>query len=161
MGFMYWFRVVLMIFAFVGVVLVIREVNQPASARRAQFMKLLGQPGADKVADVNLCPTRVTKIESVGGPVIRQDGMTWLREEAGQSKPMDQVAVEKWFAKYCRFAGEKVSASATVTPVLKVEFVSGEPQTLIRSAGGEYEWMGQPFASPVMTEALQTLRDLR
>ena len=110
------------------------------------------------MADVNLCPTRVTRLETEDGSVFQQEGLTWVREVKGQTTPLDQVAVEKWFARFCRFEGPKVAASADVKPVLKVEYVTGDPQTLIRSAGGEYEWMGQPFASPVMTEALTALQ---
>ena len=159
MGFTYWLRTGIMILAFAGVVFMIREINQPVSERRAQLFSFLGSPPDPTVAIVNLCPTRITKFTLEDGTVLLQRGLDWTRVQGTTETKLDQVAVEKWFSAYCLFEGKKVSPSADVKTVLTVEFVSGPPRTLIRSAAGDFEWSDQPFRSDLMTAGLRALGD--
>jgi hypothetical protein len=158
MGFSYWLRVGMMTVALFAVILLMRNLNQTHRPGQSHgfFSSLFG---SGNTAGVNLCPTRVTRLEA-GRVTLFQDGMQWVRENGATKQPLDNVAVEKWFSTYCMQSGAKTSASADVHAALKVFFVSGEPQTLLQSAGGEYEWMGQPFRSTKMDEALKELGDL-
>lgn len=159
MGFGYWFRVSMMCVALIGVIYVMQSMNQqkrPGQKPNALLAFFSGDPNA---ADVNLCPTRVTRLEA-GKVSIFQEGLEWYRTTESERQRLDPVAVEKWFSSHCAQEGKKTSASADVKEALKVFFVSGEPQILLKSSSGEFEWMGQPFQSEQMDRALNELGEL-
>lgn len=161
MGMNYWFRVGMMCVSLFAVLILMRQMNTAARPGTVNPLARFFGVKPSHVAEVDLCPTRVTRIEA--GPVaIFEEKMKWYRQgEAGAREKLDDVAVEKWFGRNCTLSGPKVSASADVQAALKVFFVSGEPLTLLQSAtAGEYEWRGQPFSSPKMGEALRELKEL-
>lgn len=198
MGLRYWFRVVMMLIALAATIFVMRKMNQTPNMAPYSRVHMGKTPNGTEPTVINLCPTRVARIEMPAGvavtqkaegcadlvgkpktespldsaqcttslghqpsaavPVtIFQKGMNWYRDP---DQLLDQVAVEKWFSRHCNLNATKVPASADVKKALKVYFVSGETQDLLKSAGGEYEWMGQPFSSSQMDEALQELGNL-
>ena len=109
---------------------------------------------------IELCPTRVTRLHA-GKLTIFEEGMQWFRQNEGSTRErLDPVAVEKWFSRHCSMEATKVSASADVHEALKVFFVTGEPQVLLESASGEFEWMHQPFKATQMATALKELLEL-
>jgi hypothetical protein len=154
MGFYYWFRVIVMVVSFVVVVWIIHRLNQgpiwPSYTPATQDSRL----------HIDICPTRVTRLE-IGHVAIFEKDMDWMRQREGDAaKKLEPVDVEKWFSRHCQIAGSRVNPSADVHEALKVFFVSGEPQVLLQSAGGDYEWMGEPFRSHEMDEALRELSEL-
>lgn len=160
MGFFYWFRVGIMCVTLVGIVMIMRELNQPRMAgQQNKIAKFFNKfTGGDEFG-INLCPTRVTKIETTKVSVF-QEGMQWFRTTPSLKEMLDPVAVEKWFSRNCSIPIKKTNASADVHTAAKLHFVAGEPLTLLKSASGEFEWMGQPFQSPQMDKALEELTDL-
>jgi hypothetical protein len=154
MGIFYWVRTFVMVLAFAGTVFVIREMNQPVSESRLRLFSFLGSPPDPSLVVVNLCPTRISKLTLADGTVILQRGLDWTRVTGAGEVKLDQVAVEKWFSAYCLFEAKKTSASADVSTVLTLEYVTGPAQTLIKSAGGDFEWAGRPFRSDKMAQAL-------
>lgn len=160
MGASYWFRVSMMILAFVGVIFVMRRLNSPgASGRGGPLEAITGSAGNGKDLNINLCPTRVTRLEGKDWRVF-QDGMHWFREEKQARVALDDVTVEKWFSRHCIVAGVKVTPSADVHDVFKAHFVTGKPQALVKNDKGEYEWAGQSFSSSQMDGALKELGEL-
>ncbi|NJL25885.1 MAG: hypothetical protein HC902_12430 [Calothrix sp. SM1_5_4] len=112
---------------------------------------------------VNLCPTRVSRIETDAGVSIFQEGMAWYRtlsSDGGSKRELDPISVEKWFARYCSIPFEKADPFATVSRTLKFSYVRGEPQTLLKSAGGDYEWQGLPFRSSALDKGLSEFEEL-
>ncbi|MBX3020653.1 MAG: hypothetical protein KF799_03165 [Bdellovibrionales bacterium] len=158
MGFFYWFRVGMMVVALAGIIMVMRELNAPQYPGKKTVLARWFGPD-ENVAGVNLCPTRVTRLET-GKVAVFQEGMEWYRTTDAHKEHLDPVAVEKWFSRNCAQQGEKTSASADVKEALKVHFVSGEPQVLLKSASGEFEWMGKPFRSVQMDTAVEELSQL-
>lgn len=154
MGFWYWFRVTMMSIGLVLVILTIRGLNR---------VKKGGEPAsrvASMIQGVNICPTRVTRLETPKVQIF-QEGMDWYRDSAKQRKVrLDDVAVEKWFSRNCTMTGQKAQSPSKVREALKLYFVNGEPRSLLKSAGGEYEWMGLPFRSFQMDDALKELLQL-
>lgn len=146
--------------ALAGVLMTMRQLNQPKGfAQGSGFLSFFSGNKDPHAAAVNLCPTRITRLEA-GHVAVFQDGMDWYRTSSTEKERLDPVAVEKWFSRNCALEVKKTSASADVTAALKVFFVSGEPQTLLKSASGEFEWMGQPFISTHMDKALNELVEL-
>jgi hypothetical protein len=153
MGTAYWFRVGMMALALGAVLFIMRRLNQTPSSWMSGH-----KTSASTV--IQLCPTRVTRLEA-GDLVLFEKDMTWYRQGEGSSaRRLDPVAVEKWFSQNCTLNATRVSPSADVHNALKVFFVSREPEMLLRSAGGEYEWMGISFSSGQMDEALNALPNL-
>src|SRR4051812_24299922 len=99
MGFSYWFRVGMMTVALIGVLITMRELNRPKrpGPPPGLIASLFNNPTA---AAVNLCPTRITRLEA-GKVAIFQDGLQWVRSTDADRALLDNVAVEKWFSRHC------------------------------------------------------------
>lgn len=155
MGFWYWFRVGMMALSLASVMYVMHWLNRtPRAPDRTAAI----------VTQVNLCPTRITRVET-GQVTLFEEKMQWYRQEVANSaapERLDPVAVEKWFSRHCTLTGKRVSASANVATAATVSFVSGEPLKLLRSLSqlGEYEWQGLSFQSAQLTDALHELNEL-
>lgn len=161
MGFWYWFRVVMMSIGLVLCILAIRNLNQTSRSGGGNSLTaaLTGERTAKVAQAISICPTRVARLEA-GKVSIFQEGMSWYRATPARKEKLDDVAVEKWFSRNCSVSGTRVSSPSQVDTALKIFFVSGMPRTLLRSAGGEYEWMGLPFRSNQMDDALKELTEL-
>jgi hypothetical protein len=160
MGTAYWFRAGIMAMALVAVLFVMRRLNQTPGTMGLHYFG--GASRGAKTVAINLCPTRVVRVE-FGQQVIFEDKMKWYRaplSDPSARELLDPVAVEKWFSRNCTFVADKADPSADVHTAMKVSFVSGEPQILLQSAGGDYEWMGHPFHADAMDRGLKDLAEL-
>jgi hypothetical protein len=156
MGVMYWVRVVIMIFAFVGVLTVMRQLNSAAkTGSSAPLVEIFtGRPQSDNAID--LCPTRITELQLLGGPFFYQSGMKWVMRQNGQVAELDQIAMEKWFSRNCVLETTPIDDVKDPQPIVKVSFVAGVPQTLMSSPDG-FIWMGRKFKSEQLQLALAEL----
>lgn len=162
MGLMYWFRVVVMIFAFVGVLTVMRHLNQAATQRSsAPLVEIFTGPAqaGSNGKNIDLCPTRVSEVQVLGGPMIFQKGMKWMSRTGADEAELDQIAMEKWFGKNCLLEIEPVDEVKDPQPMMKVAFISGSPQSLLASADG-FVWMGRKFKSEQLETALKELANI-
>lgn len=153
---MYWFRVIVMIFAFVGVLTVMRQLNSAAkTGSSAPLVEIFtGRPLSEN--SIDLCPTRITELQMLGGPFFYQSGMKWVIRQNGQVAELDQIAMEKWFSRNCVLETTPVADVKNAQPILKVSFVAGVPQTLMSSSEG-FIWMGRKFKSEQLQLALAEL----
>ena len=157
MGAAHFFKVLLMCVSLAGVIVVMGRLNQsPGSmnvAKRARTAKL--------VEGVNVCPTRVTRLENSAWSVF-EEGLNWYRQTGSQRQKLDPIAVEKWFSQNCTLLGQPVAKVSPDLPnkveaALKISFVSGQPQTLSKTAEGYYGWMDRWYKSNQAAQAIQDL----
>lgn len=137
----YWVRVAVMVITLVGVVTVMKRfsVVKPSES------------------SVDLCPTRVSSMSVVGRFAVLQDGMKWYRAEGGERKELDSIAVEKWFSEYCKLESKTVEKAEGQTPLLTLDYVSGDPKTLNMTPDGIFTWEGRTFSSPELASAISAL----
>jgi hypothetical protein len=162
MGFNYWLRAGMMILALIGVLLLMQQFNhQPGKV--SPLERVFGRDAANMTErEVNLCPTRITRLELGDGTALAQEGMTWFRVVNGLKQELDQVSMEKWFGSNCVVRGRSATASADVSKAFTAHFVSGQPVDLLKSnsQAAEYEWQGQSFKSEDLERALLALKDI-
>lgn len=141
-NFWYWFRAFVMTCGFIGTVIAIKRLDK-TSARV-----------------VDLCPTRVTAIEFPDQVSIQQDGLYWYRKANGRFEEIDPIAVEKWFAQYCRLNVSALgdAGDTSLAPVATLAYVSGPPQ-ILGTTGELLSFMGKTFKSDSLKAALSDLRE--
>lgn len=155
---MYWVRVVVMIFAFVGVITVMRQMNSAAKkGSPAPLVEIFTGPKPAVSDDsVDLCPTRILEMHMIGGPLFLQKDLKWFMRVGANEMELDQIAMEKWFSSNCHLQVTPVTDVTNPEPILKVTFVTGEPANLMSSPDG-FVWRGRKFKSEQLQKALQDL----
>jgi hypothetical protein len=157
MGVMYWARVVVMVFAFVGVMTVMRQLNTAAKrGSGAPLIEILTGPRAEIENGLDLCPTRILEMHMIGGPLFFQRNLKWFMRLGALEQELDQIAMEKWFSTNCHIEITPTPSVSGAEPILKITFVSGEPASLMSSPDG-FVWMGRKFKSEQLQRALQEL----
>lgn len=118
-----------------------------------------GERVATLLSPLNWCETRVQEIELPGSIIIRQSGKNWMLVVASDTRPLDNLQMEKWLGQYCTIQVEKVPEPAGITfqNYVTVKFIKGEPGVLLRSDTGLYKWKTQIFRSSQLDAALQSL----
>jgi len=118
-----------------------------------------GERVATLLSPLNWCETRVQELELPGSIIIRQLGKNWMLVSASNTRPLDNLQMEKWLGQYCTVQVEKVPEPAGTTFLrhMTVKFIKGEPGDLLRSEGGLYKWKSQVFRSSQLDAALQNL----
>ncbi len=161
MGSMYWLRVLVMIFALVGVITVMRQLNVATKqGSSAPLVEIFTGPKADHSQNsIDLCPTRIAEIQMIGGPLFFQKGMRWFMRRGSLEAELDQIAMEKWFGQHCHVTSLPMEQVGAAQPLLKVTFVSGDSQSLMSSSEG-FVWMDRKFKSEQLKEALQELAEI-
>lgn len=131
----------------------------PASTQGASQ----GSPDARRVATLmstlDWCETRVAELELRGGFIVRQVNMQWMGVWGGQSRPLGDLTIEKWFGRNCKVHMEKVvdDPGADFQPYMTVKFIKGGPETLMRSADGHFKWKNEIFRSSELESAISEL----
>jgi hypothetical protein len=156
-GVMYWVRVVVMVFAFVGVMTVMRQLNTATKrGSGTPLVEILTGPKPEIENGLDLCPTRVLEMHMIGGPLFFQKNLKWFMRLGAQEQELDQIAMEKWFSANCHIEITPTPSVSDAEPILKVTFVSGEPASLMSSPDG-FVWRGRKFKSKQLQKALQEL----
>ncbi len=147
-GIYYWVRVGVMIISLIGVLTLMKKLNMPGA--------LLG--AGEKV---DLCPTRVSSVSVIGQFSIVQEGMKWYRTGDGAERTLlDQVGVEKWFAKYCVVPATPEQPPPDSAPLLTLAYISGLPVTLMVSPEGVFSIKDSHFRSLELLQAITALENL-
>lgn len=144
-NFWFWFRAFVMTCGFIGTVIAIKRLDRTSSP--GQF--------------VNLCPTRVTAVEFADQVSIQQDGLSWYRKVDGRLEEVDPIAVEKWFAQYCRVKVPAIGepGETPAVPLATLAYVSGPPQ-ILATTGEVLSFMGKTFESDTLKKGLSELREI-
>lgn len=154
-GGFFWFRVAMMAIALSAVIWTIYTLNTPGA--RTPLEVLAGVPESS----FNLCPTRVSSVSVVGRAAVFQDSLKWYKVEGGERRELDSVAVEKWFAHYCKVAAHPVPKPAGDSkPVVTLAYVAGSPVTLRQSADGVFSWQNYHFVSEALSKGLDELFEI-
>jgi len=116
-----------------------------------------------KIETLDWCDTRVKRLEPVGQEPIFQDKLKWYRSGTPPQE-LDFIVVEKWFGRNCRVRVQKIPVAqfdgARAGPALVVNFIKGEPSTLLKAPDGSFRWHEQTFLSTELSTALDELKHL-
>lgn len=166
MGIGYWFRSVILIFSFGLVVWAMYSIRHHGLGNRATSV-LTGPSAVDNAPKrISLCETRVKALKAAGGIEIYENGMSWFRKDGKSETKLDPVEVEKWFGHNCTVTAEDLRPVASkeaeaATPVLVFEFVQGAPETVKKTAAGNFIWKQSLFRSQQLEAAMKTLGEIR
>ena len=124
---------------------------------------LMGLPSAQSsLFSFNWCDTRVTSLNLGEGTRIYQRGYKWFRESGAQGPvELDFIAVEKWFAQYCKVRAERLPDLRPGRVVAVVNFVNGDQELLRGASEDEFRWRDQVFRSPELAKALSEAQGLQ
>ncbi len=147
-----------MILAFIGVVMTIRNLNSGKPMVNPFVGMLTKTPETDQQGQVkiNLCPTRVVKMDLGESLKVYEEKMKWYR---GEGEALNIVEVEKWFAHWCTVPAFKLETETihAFVPYVQIYYVDGTSATLGRAeSGGQtiYQWNSQSLLSPELDVAL-------
>lgn len=110
---------------------------------------------------INLCETRVSAIEQKGLFRLEQKQLAWINSYQ-KNVSLNQVALEKWFAKYCTVDAVLTGGTKSpyMHPLLTVEFVNGKSEPLLVSPTGTFSWQDEIFQSSELLLGLNELKGL-
>jgi hypothetical protein len=113
---------------------------------------------------LNWCDTRVVSLIRPNEFKLTQVDSNWVYETTAQ-KVVDFIAVEKWFARFCKVPAQNIGKETNLTkeafsPFLMVKFVNGTIEVMRRNLHGVFDWRGQKFTSPEFEGAVDELKQL-
>lgn len=131
----------------------------PASTQQVSDGGLDTRGVATLMSTMDWCETRVAELELRGGFIIRQVNMKWMGVWGGNSRPLGDLVIEKWFGRNCKVHVEKIADNpgSDFQPYMTVKFIKGEPVTLLRSADGYFKWKNEIFRSTELESAIAEL----
>lgn len=119
-------------------------------------------PSTNAILNVSWCDTRVTSIEFEPGQKIFQEGYKWYSQTAGQSPTeLNFLAVEKWFAEYCKVKAKNASDVPASGIAAVIEFIDGRREMIKTAGNGLFRWRDRSFESTELEQGLEAGRNLR
>jgi len=104
----------MMVASLAAILFLMKYMNQSPGSRSQIAGFFLG--GSPDLEHVEMCPTRVKKIEVVGGTSVTQDtGGNWIRESDGKREELASLPVERWLSENCTITPQNPQKSTTFT----------------------------------------------
>jgi hypothetical protein len=111
---------------------------------------------------INWCEERVESLylfESSQKLFEVKNQWMWMDSD-GDSRTLDYLRVEKWFAQYCQVdfnEPEVAPADGPFQPVFEAQFIDGGRITLYQNQAGLFKARNQIFASETLRQAIKEL----